>query len=53
MNTCEIDTLGNSYSAFVLSMIMASVLSVPAIITASQMAATWRLLYAASLPAST
>jgi len=40
----ETDTMSDTYTMFVLSMIMASVLAIPVIIGTTQAAAMWRLL---------
>ncbi|MCL2644641.1 MAG: hypothetical protein FWD51_04185 [Betaproteobacteria bacterium] len=48
MNVCKTDsvrdTTHDAYTMFVLSMIMASVLTVPVIIGTAQAAAMWRIL---------
>ncbi|MCL2877005.1 MAG: hypothetical protein FWF12_12200 [Betaproteobacteria bacterium] len=40
----QTDSLSNTYTMFVLSMIMASVFTIPVIIGATQMTAMWRLM---------
>jgi len=40
----KIDILSDTYTMFVLSMIMASVLAIPVIIGVTQAAAMWRLI---------
>ncbi|MCL2875650.1 MAG: hypothetical protein FWF12_05050 [Betaproteobacteria bacterium] len=44
MDAPKIDILSDTYTMFVLSMIMASVLAIPVIIGVTQAAAMWRLI---------